>query len=330
MKKRFFLKGMAIVLAAVMLAGCASGSGKDDDDRTETYEEDSKSSSKSLSAEDYKDKFEKAMEDYQDAFSDLSSMINDDDFDKNDAKKSANAAKAALDDIIDLNPPKDIKNLHKEMCEGLELAKDMVDLYYDYGVASSKGDEDETEKIEEKAEKLEDELEAYDDVYSELEEKIEELIEEEENDDKDDDDKDDDDRKSNSKSVSVEDYKAELENALDDFQDAMNDLSYMFFDEDLDKSEAKKIANAAKDALQEMIDVEPPKDIKDLHKEMCEGFELAIEMVDLYYDYCVASADEDEDEMEKIEAKAEKLEDEMSKYDDVFDELDEKLEDLIG
>ena len=161
MKKGIFVKGFAVVLAASMLTGCGE-----------------------LSAEDYKESLENAMEDYQDAMSDLSSMMmgDEDDFDKGEAKEYVSEAKAALNEMKKLSAPKDIKDEHKELCECIDILIKMTDLTYDYAVAYIEDDEDKMEDLEEEVQDLQEDAEDYYELLEEIDEKVEELIEEEEDD----------------------------------------------------------------------------------------------------------------------------------------------------
>ncbi|MBE6902025.1 MAG: hypothetical protein E7478_06085 [Ruminococcaceae bacterium] len=161
MKKGIFVKGFAVVLTASMLTGCGA-----------------------LSAEEYKEAVEDAMEDYQDAMSDLTTMLyeDEDDIDKGDAKEAVEEAKAALKSIKSLSAPKEIKDEHKEFCEGLDIMIKMTDLSYDAVLAYIDEDEDKMEDLQDEVMELQEDAEEYTEVLSEIGEKIDELIEEEEDD----------------------------------------------------------------------------------------------------------------------------------------------------
>ena len=151
MKKGFVVKGMAVTLAAVMLTGCGA-----------------------MSAEDYQDAMEDAFKDYYEALSDLGNMMyeDEDDFDNGEAKKTVNEAKAALNDMKKLSPPKEIKDEHKDLCKYVDILIEMTDLTYDYTVAYVNDDDDKMEKLEEKVEKLQEKAEDYTDALEDMEDKL--------------------------------------------------------------------------------------------------------------------------------------------------------------
>ncbi|MGN0688515.1 MAG: hypothetical protein ACI4KA_10470 [Oscillospiraceae bacterium] len=161
MKKGLIVKGMAVTLAAVMLTGCGA-----------------------MTAEEYQDGLKDALEDYQEAVMELSSMMfkDKDDFDNGEAKKAVKEAKDALNDIKKLNLPKEIKDEHKELAKCIDVMMEMTDLSYDYIIAYVKDDDKKMEKINEKGKKLAEKTEDYTDALEDLQEGLEELLEEEEDD----------------------------------------------------------------------------------------------------------------------------------------------------
>ena len=158
MKKGIFVKGFAVVLAASMLTGCGA-----------------------LSAEDYKDAMEDAMDEYEGAVDELSEMMygDEDDFDKGEAKKVVEEAKDALKSIKSLSAPKEIKDDHKELCEGLDVLVEVTDLMYDAALAYVEEDDDKLEEIQEKVSDLQKDVDDIDKILSDIEEELDELIEEE-------------------------------------------------------------------------------------------------------------------------------------------------------
>ena len=160
MKKRMVLKGIAVFLAASMLTGCSA-----------------------LSAEDYYDELQDALEDGADAMNELVSLKyeDEDDFDNGEAKELLNEAKAAFSSIKSLSAPKEIKDEHKELCKIIDYTLMAADLEYDLVVATVKDNDKKIEKIEEKQDDLQDEMndKCDTDVVYEIIEELQELIEEE-------------------------------------------------------------------------------------------------------------------------------------------------------
>ena len=163
MKKGILVKGAAVMLAAAMLTGCGA-----------------------LSAEDYLEEYRDAIEDGLSAMSELAMMqyVDEDDFDKSEAKELLDEGKTAFNSIKSLSAPKEIKDEHKELCKIMDYLMQAADIQYEIVLASVKGDDDKVEKLEDRFEDLEDEMEdkCDTDVIYDIEDELEELIEEEEDD----------------------------------------------------------------------------------------------------------------------------------------------------
>lgn len=81
--------------------------------------------------------------------------------------------------------------------------------------------------------------------------------------------------------------------------------------------------------IEEVLDMEPPKKYQDIWKENCEGFELAMEMLELSIEVVEVAQDGDYEKWQKLAAEVEELAEEMEEYEDVVDDFEDMMKDLL-